>query len=221
MSADLDRRTFLALLGIESLALLLSSSVCRAEEKAPVPGALLLAEIRTPPFRDSVVLLFEHGPRGSLGLIVNKSDHRSLGHLMAQLNLRFRDRATFERLAESEVLYGGPVARDQSLSLIHTPPGKWTPAWTLGQVGITSAPEMLRDLAAGTAEVKEVVACLGLSGWAPGQLGTEMAGGSWRVIYPAPEALPGLLFDTPLRERFEKARTLPEGLPLSIPRQMI
>jgi putative transcriptional regulator len=140
---------------------------------------------------------------------------------MAQMNLPFRDRETFERYAESEVLYGGPVGRDSEISFIHSPPGRWAPSWSLGKVGVTRTPELLRDLAAGTARLEQVVACLGVSGWAPGQLQGEIASGHWQVLYPDPEALPRLLFHTPPCDRFDKARELPEGQPVSIPRHAI
>ena len=78
MEQSLNRRTFLSMLGVGSLSVLLAPGLTRAAEKPPIPGALLLAKIRTPPFRDSVVLLFEHGQRGAQGLIVNKPGHRSL-----------------------------------------------------------------------------------------------------------------------------------------------
>jgi putative transcriptional regulator len=221
MQECLDRRSFLAILGLGGLSILLAPSRAPGEEKPPVPGALLIAKIKTPPFRDSVVLLFDHGQQGSAGLIVNKPNHQSLGLLMAQMNLLFRDRGTFERYAESEVLYGGPVGRDSEISFIHTPPGRWAPSWTLGKVGVTRTPGLLRDLAAGTAGLEQVVACLGVSGWAPGQLQGEIASGFWQVHYADPEALPGLLFDTPPCSRFDKARTLPEGLPVSVPRHSI
>lgn len=221
MQRRLDRRAFLSILGLGGLSVLLAPGLSRAEEKPPVAGALLLARISTPPFRDSVVLLFEHGKQGSAGLIVNKPDHQSLGRIMAQINLPFRDRATFERYAESELLYGGPVGRESHLSLIHTPVGRWAPSWSLGKVGITQTADLLRDLAAGTAALEHVVACLGVSGWAPRQLEGEIAGGYWQVLYAEPEALPGLLFDTPPCGRFDKARTLPEGRPVSTPRHAI
>ncbi|MFQ5847821.1 MAG: YqgE/AlgH family protein [Candidatus Methylomirabilales bacterium] len=221
MPQRLNRRAFLSALGAGGLSILLPRGFARAGEKPPVAGALLLAKIRTPPFRDSVVLLFEHGPQGTEGLIVNKAGHRSLGRIMARMKIQFRDRATFDRYAESEVLYGGPVGRGGLLSLIHTPPGKWPRSWNLGVVGITQTADVLRDIGAGTAGVRQVVACLGVSGWAPGQLRAEIAAGHWQVIYPEPEALPELLFDTPLCDRLERARTLPRGLPVGIPGQTI
>jgi putative transcriptional regulator len=222
MEQHVDRRRFLSILGIGSLSVLLGPGFTRAAEKAPIPGALLRAKIKTPPFRDSTILLFEHGKQGAQGVIINKPDHRSLGRMMAHLKIRFRNQATFERYVQSEILYGGPVGRDELLFLIHTPAGRWAPSWTLGSMGVTPAtPKVLQDLAAGTAEVEHVVACLGVSGWAPGQLEGEIARGSWKVIYAAPEALPRLVFDTPACDRFDRTLTLPEGRPRSIPRQSI
>lgn len=221
MKQSVDRRTFLSVLGVGSLSVLLAPRLTGAAEKPPMAGALLIAKIRTPPFRDSVVLLFEYGKRGAQGLIINKPDHRSLGRLMARLNIRFQDRVTFERYTESEVLYGGPVGRGRLLTLVHMPPGKWARSSNLGILAVTQDPNLLREMAAGTAEVKQVVACLGVSGWAPGQLEGEIARGDWRVVYPDPNALPGLLFDTPPCDRLDMARSLPEGLPVSFPRQAI
>jgi putative transcriptional regulator len=203
MEQALDRRTFLSLVGLGSLSLFFTPYAVWAAEKPPIAGALLLARIKTPPFRDSVVLLFEHGKQGSGGLIVNKPDHRSLGRMMARMNV------------------GGPVGRDRVLSIIHAPPGKWVPSWDLGVLAITRAPELLENLAAGAAEVKHVVACLGISGWAPGQLHGEIAAGNWQVVYPQPEALLNLLFETPACDRLDRARELPEGLPVSVPRHTI
>jgi len=222
MEQDVNRRTFLSVLGIGGLSVFLAPVVVWAAEKRPVPGALLRAKIETPPFRDSVVLLFEHGKQGTQGLIINKPDHRSLGRMMAGMNLRFRDQATFDQYLQSEVLYGGPVGRDELLFLMHTPAGRWAPSWSLGVMGITPVtPEVLRDLAAGTPEVTQVVACLGVSGWAAGQLESEIARGSWNVIYADPEALPGLVFDTPACDRFDKAKNIPEGRPLSVPLESV
>ena len=221
MEQALDRRTFLSLVGLGSLSFFFTPYAAWAAEKPPIAGALLLARIKTPPFRDSVVLLFEHGKQGSTGLIVNKPDHRSLGRMMARMNVPFKDRAIFDRYAQSEMLYGGPVGRDRILSIIHAPPGKWAPSWDLGLLAITRAPELLENLAAGTAGVKQVVACLGISSWAPGQLHGEIAAGHWQVVYPQPEALLDLLFETPACDRLDRARELPEGLPVSVPRHTI
>lgn len=221
MRQMLNRRAFLAAMGVGSLTFLLPRRLARAEEKPPVPGALLLAKIETPPFRDAVVLLYEHGGLGSAGLIVNKPDHLSLARVMARMDAPFRDRATHRRYDRSEVLYGGPVGRGRLLSLIHAPPGKWPRSWNLGTLGVTQAPDLLRGLAAGTAGVKQVVACRGVSGWAAGQLRAEIAAGHWQVVYPDPAALPGLLFDTPACDRLERARLLPKGLPVGIPGRAI
>lgn len=217
----LDRRSFLTVMGVGGLTFLLPRRLARAAEKRPVAGAILLAKIETPPFRDSVVLLYEHGGKGSGGLIINKPEHLSLGRIMVRMEAPFRDRATHERYARSEVLYGGPVERGRQLSLIHAPPGEWTRSWNLGSVAVTQATGLLRDLAAGTAGVTQVVACLGYSGWAPGQLDSEIAAGHWQVLYPEPAALPGLLFDTPPCDRLEKARHLPPGVPAGIPGRAI
>jgi len=86
---------------------------------------------------------------------------------------------------------------------------------------VTRTLDLLRDLAAGTARLEQVVACLGVSGWAPGQLQGEIADGYWQVLYPDPDALPGLLFHTLPCDRFDKARKLPEGRPVSTPRHAI
>ncbi len=221
MRQIVNRRTFLTMMGAGSLACLLPSRLARGEEKRPVAGALLLAKIETPPFRDAVVLLYEAGRLGSAGLIVNKPNHLSLARIMNQMEAPFRDRATQRRYAQSEVLYGGPVEHGRLLSLIHAPPGRWTRSWNLGAVGVTQALDLLRGLAAGTAGVKQVVACLGYSGWAPGQLEAEIRAGHWQVVYPDPSVLPGLLFDTPACDRLEKARHLPRGVPAGIPGRAI
>ncbi len=54
---------------------------------APAPGVLLIAPpmIRDPNFWRAVVLLCEHGPAGSFGLILNRPLSLELGDVMNDL----------------------------------------------------------------------------------------------------------------------------------------
>ena len=68
---------------------------------------------------------------------------------------------------------------------------------------MTTSKDVLEALASG-AGPKKVLVTLGYSGWAAGQLEDEMSRNSWINV----AAEPGIIFDTPVEERYGKALSL-------------
>ncbi len=68
---------------------------------------------------------------------------------------------------------------------------------------MTTSKDVLEALANG-AGPKKVLVTLGYSGWAAGQLEDEMSNNGWINV----EAQPGIIFDTPVAERYDKALSL-------------
>jgi putative transcriptional regulator len=148
-----------------------------AENKlSPRAGRLLIAEpfLDDGFFRRAVVLLTEHGEKGSVGFILNRP-------LEVNLHDAIPDFPEFEGLA----LLGGPVQRDQ-LYYIHTkgdripdsiPVGNGL--WWLGD--FETVKKLIAEKEIGVNEIRFYV---GYAGWEPGQLAKEMEDKSWYVSNP-------------------------------------
>jgi putative transcriptional regulator len=135
------------------------------------PGTFLVAvpDLPDPNFRQAVVLLIDHDPRGSWGLVINRPTPVRLAEaLPEEQSLRGRSDRLFA---------GGPVAPSRLLMLLRSqdPPAgtrlvfddvhlAWTPATLGGQAAFRLY--------------------AGYAGWGPGQLEAELSRGDW-LLAPA------------------------------------
>ncbi len=147
-----------------------------AAGETPEPGTFVVArpDLPDPRFAESVVLLIEHGPEGSLGLIINRPSKLNLSQLIPQIE----DYADIPDL----LFYGGPVAPSKSLVLLRSdqPPARAQAVFD--DVHVLALGDLLLflmgdDLAQGDA----VRIYFGYAGWGPGQLQRECDRGDWRV----------------------------------------
>ncbi len=145
----------------------------------PAAGTFLVAspQLLDPNFMHTVVLLCDHGPLGSYGMVVNRPDDRSLSDLGVETPL----------LAgrSDQVWYGGPVKADL-LQVLHrmgsTIPGSHTVA---PGIHLGGDPAVLRTaLDAEPGAEGRVRFVRGYSGWGEGQLEAELAERAW-VVCPA------------------------------------
>ncbi|MGD0664267.1 MAG: YqgE/AlgH family protein [Rhabdochlamydiaceae bacterium] len=160
--------------------------------KEPLPyaqlskGSLLLAspDIDTGLYFRGVILLCEHGPSGSFGLLVNKPLEVEIPEDIINLkdipNPRVQVRA------------GGPLQPNQMM-LLHTKPleGEQTLKICDG-VFLGGDIQFLQEAMADTSG-PAVRLCFGFCGWGPGQLEREFLTGLWFLQPATPEAV----FDTP------------------------
>ena len=136
-------------------------------------GKLLIAMpmLIDPNFRQTVILLCEHGPDGSLGLVVNRPTDVEVSTLVQD----------FPDLASAEWVYaGGPVGRNAMLVLCR---GNDTPEepGILKDVFLAKDLEMLKFQ--GQLGLEGRIRCyVGYAGWAPGQLEAEVNAGAWHLI---------------------------------------
>lgn len=151
-------------------------------------GKFLVAmpALADPNFRRTVVLLCEHGPDGALGLVVNRPTEVEVSTLLDDV----------AALAGAErVFAGGPVSKNGMLVLCRgaavAENHAVLPGVFLAQdLAVLRRPEVLGPNG-------EFRCFLGYSGWAPGQLESELAAGAWCVVAAdaslvfdaAPEAL--------------------------------
>lgn len=141
----------------------------------PKPGVFLLAPpmMHDPNFRRSVVLLCEHSPEGSFGLILN----RPLGVHLAEIVRGIGGRDMFIR-------QGGPVQTD-TLHFIHTC-GDLVPETVPISNGIFWGGDfevMKLLIETGQISQDEIRFFLGYAGWSAGQLLDEIDQGGW-IIAP-------------------------------------
>lgn len=170
----------------------------------PGPGCFLVASpaLADPSFLRSVVVLLEHDPGGSLGLIINRPLPMPLRELWAEVP---------ESLAAGLLAAeGGPVERGKGI-LLHGDPGL-AGAQAIGQglaIGGDLAALARRWPAGGDAHGPRLF--LGHSGWGAGQLDLELREGAWLVRAGDPGLVLASPGDPDLWRRLTGGRT---GIPL-------
>jgi putative transcriptional regulator len=164
-------------------------------------------------FFRSVVLVCEHNPNGSFGLVINKSLELELPEEIIDIN----------NLSNPHVgiRAGGPVPTNQMM-LLHTQS-------KITDQTLEICPEVylggdLQFLQEAITDPKgpEILLCFGYAGWGAGQLEREFLDGGW-YLYPASRrhifhVPPDKLWQTLLREMGGKYATLsmiPEDLSLN------
>jgi len=164
-----------------------------------VAGMLLVAseKLADPNFDHTVVFMVVHDREGALGLVIN----RRYGRVPARELLERLGLPAEEAEGEIELAYGGPVDPGTGF-VVHTPDYRLedTLLVTPG-IAVTNDTRVMADIARGKGPAR-YIATLGYAGWAAGQLDAEIARGDWYLV----EADPALLFETPVAERWERAR---------------
>ena len=156
-------------------------------------------------FGKSVVYVCEHSPRGALGLVINKPADMKLPALFDKVELPLKR----EDLQGDPVYQGGPVQTERGF-VLHEPIyiGEDAKNETLyastmtipGGLEMTTSKDVLEALSSG-AGPKRVLITLGYSAWGEGQLESELSENSWLTV----DADRGVIFDTPVEERYERA----------------
>ena len=141
-------------------------------------GVLLVASpsLDDPNFRQAVVLVVEHGPEGTVGLILNRSTRVLLSEALPDLTVL---KGTSYRL-----FAGGPVepTRFLLLSRLKEPPAEARSVFDGVYVGGT--PKVLERIITQAKPTETFRAFAGFAGWAPGQLKYEMLQGAWATLPP-------------------------------------
>jgi putative transcriptional regulator len=171
----------------------------RSEYPSSLTGYFLIseAEMMDPNFFRTVVLIIRHDETGAFGLVVNRKSNLTLGDVLPE----FDD----ERGSRLPLYVGGPV-QQEFLFVVHSPYEGHVPSEASVEPveGVVFEPafEEVQELfdAESWARFPEadrpaVLLFLGYSGWAPGQLETELADGAWIlhqarphiVFHPNPE----------------------------------
>jgi len=154
-------------------------------------------------FSGAVVYLCEHNAKGALGLVINKPIDIKLKNLFEKVELTL-DR---DDLAEQPVYFGGPVQTERGFVLHERQTGgEATFNSTLsvpGGLDMTTSKDVLEAMSNGNGPTR-VLVTLGYSGWGAGQLEDEIGRNGWLTV----DAEPGVIFDTPVEQRYDRALSL-------------
>jgi putative transcriptional regulator len=159
-------------------------------------------------FGKSVVYVCEHTSKGALGLVINKPADIRMAALFDKVDLPLKR----TDLTDSPVFQGGPVQTERGF-VLHEPilvPTD-TPTETLyastmvipGGLEMTTSKDVLEAISGG-AGPRRVLVSLGYSAWGEGQLETELGENSWLTV----NADLGVIFDTPVAQRYDRALAL-------------
>jgi putative transcriptional regulator len=143
--------------------------------RALARGKILVAsrELRDPNFAQSVVLLLDHSPRGSMGVIINRRSDVPLSGLLDMP----KSPAT-----PPTVFLGGPVDSSGVLALLRADAGRADSKRLIDGVFEVTTPQALRDLVSGGAGSDRLRVYYGYAGWSADQLERETRAGAWQVF---------------------------------------
>ncbi len=149
-------------------------------------------------FAGTVIYLCEHGPKGALGLVINRPTDLSVAGLLEKIDLKLE----IALPQNASVYFGGPVHTDRGF-VLHSPAGSFSSSIQLGQLALTTSRDVLQAVAEGNGPERMLVA-LGYSGWGAGQLESELAQNAWLTV----PASPDVIFATPPEQRYSAALKL-------------
>lgn len=140
--------------------------------KALAPGLLIaMPQLNDSNFHKAVVLMVEHGPSGSMGLIINREAEVTFAQLATD-----QEFVVPEPRAQKHIYVGGPVEPYRGF-VLHDSTQVAEKAELLPGLFLSVTHDSLEPLLADP--TVNVRFCLGYSGWAAGQVEAELASGSW------------------------------------------
>src|SRR6185503_6659319 len=161
------------------LTVLQAAPVLAAKEFAPASvgkGVLLVASpsLEDPNFRQAVVLVVEHGPGGTVGIILNRPTKLLLSEALPGITVL---KGTSYRL-----FAGGPVEASRFLLLFRAkePPADARPVFDGVYLGRT--PRVIERIITQAKPTETFRAFAGFAAWAPRQLEAELVVGAWGVL---------------------------------------
>jgi putative transcriptional regulator len=146
----------------------------------------------------TVIYVCEHGPKGALGLVINRPTDLSLSSLLEKIDLKLE----ITPFQTNTVFFGGPVHTDRGF-VLHTAQGDYNSSIKLGALALTTSRDVLQEVAAGKGPEKLLVT-LGYAGWGAGQLENELAQNAWLNV----AADIDVIFSTPPELRYPAALKL-------------
>jgi putative transcriptional regulator len=164
-----------------------------------------------PQFNNTVIYVCEHTESGAMGVVINQATDITVSDLFDKIDLQLPLNAQQDGvdLNMMPVLNGGPVQHERGF-VLHEPQTPYLASIAIGGKqgarALTTSRDVLEAVSKGTGPDK-VLITLGYSGWAAGQLETEVSQNAWLTI-PANLGAGEVLWNTPLAERKAAAMRL-------------
>jgi putative transcriptional regulator len=137
------------------------------------PGVFLYASpsLKEPNFSQTVVLLVEYGPKGAMGLVINRPTEWKASEALEKAS----------ELRRLTVYWGGPVQMDAVFGLVRTVRSPKGGVRVLEDVFLTAKRKDLETAARGDETGARVRVYAGYTGWGAGQLESEILRNGWIV----------------------------------------
>ncbi len=141
----------------------------------PAAGMFLVAaeQLQDPHFRESVVLVTQHGRGGTVGVVLNRTTALQLQQFFPELEATPR--------LNQRVYWGGPVASPGLVYLLRSDTPVPKSLRVAEGLYLSADGRQLRDLVRESAPGNTLRAFRGYAGWAPGQLQAEIQRGDWHL----------------------------------------
>ena len=157
-----------------------------SEKTASLVDQCLIATpaIKDPIFASSLVYMCEHSEHGSMGLVINHETTQNLDDIFTQLDIPCKD----EAIKNKPVYIDGPVQLEQGF-VLHSTTDSWQNSVEVSNgIHLTNSLDILRAIAEGEGP-EDYLVILGFSGWASGQLESELQQNSWLTSTCSPDLL--------------------------------
>ncbi|MFQ5935603.1 MAG: YqgE/AlgH family protein [Acidiferrobacterales bacterium] len=143
----------------------------------PEKGVFLVAKrgMPDPRFQRTVVLLLAHSDQGTLGLIINRPTEILLSRVLPDLKA--------PASKQHALFFGGPVGMDMLLFLTRSGAPPERTRHVMADVYYSADRDTLEQLLETQKGSSELRMYIGHSGWAPGQLASEIARGDWLLVH--------------------------------------
>ena len=173
------RQFLISLLIGASLTALFATQTCAETDPIQAPlakGIILLSHpsMDDPNFRHTVVLIIEHGPKGSVGLVLNRPTNILLSQTLPDLAVL---KGTAYRL-----FIGGPVSPNRMTMLVRLKEPQSGVTSVFDGVYVGGSPDMLQRLISQPQPTEAFRVFAGVAGWAPDQLAFEVQQGAWATL---------------------------------------
>jgi len=174
-------RVMVSFLIVGFLVVLYAPPALAEVEFAPLSvgkGVLLVASpsLEDSNFRQAVVLVVEHGPEGTVGLILNRSTNVLLSKALPDITVL---KGTSYRL-----FAGGPVEPTRFLLLFRLKEPPTDARSVFDGVYLGRTPKVLESIITQAKPTETFRAFAGFAAWVPRQLDAEMRQGAWAILPP-------------------------------------
>ena len=141
-------------------------------------GVLLVASpsLDDPNFRQAVVLVVEHGPEGTVGLILNRSTNVLLSKALPDIAAL--------KGTSYQLFVGGPVEPTRFLLLFRLKEPPTDARSVFDGVYLGRTPKVLESIITQAKPTETFRAFTGFAAWVPRQLEAEMRLGAWAILPP-------------------------------------